>query len=164
MRALLAISISLCVSQPCWGEETFAENLDTVTRLEAAGKWEEALPIYQRSYEKNRLALDGLTVRFMLRKGICELQCKRFKEAEQSFAWVIDGSEAKHEELDKVRAMFYLSETLARENKPDLSRKALDDANRFLAEVDGLPPGWIEWSKKLTERINNLAEDPDFRE
>ena len=58
--------------------------------------------------------------------------------------------------------MFYLSETLARNKKPDLSREALDDANRYLNTLEGLPPSWIEWGAKLTERINNLAEGPEF--
>ena len=87
MQWTIVIGLLIVGSLHAGGDDlpTLGESVETISKLEHAGKWKEALPIYRQLYEEARHAIDGLSVKFMLKKGICELQYGEFNDAEKSF-------------------------------------------------------------------------------
>lgn len=141
MKWTIVIGLLSVGSLYAGGDElpTLGESVETISKLEHAGKWKEALPIYRKLYEEARHAIDGLSVMFMLKKGICELQCGEFNDAEKSFEWITKLNQAgggpSYERLDRASAAFYLAETQARNGKVGNSEKSLAAAISFFDTI-----------------------------
>lgn len=168
MKWTIVIGLLSVGSLYAGGDElpTLGESVETISKLEHAGKWKEALPIYRKLYEEARHAIDGLSVMFMLKKGICELQCGEFNDAEKSFEWItklneIEGDPSR-EALDRASAAFYLAETQARNGKGDALEKSLAAANRFFDTFEEYrrDPTMQQWRNHRVAKIRATKPVP----
>ncbi|MDE0835404.1 MAG: hypothetical protein OSA84_03525 [Akkermansiaceae bacterium] len=138
--------------------------MEVITKLEKSGEWNKELPLYRELHSRLRLSFDGLTIPFLFRKGVCELQCSKFDDAEQSFDLITqNGEPEKVAEINRVtitRSMFYLADAQARNGKFEAAEKSLIAANRFFENMVQLrnDPQLVKWRNKIVARIRKNME------
>ena len=149
----------------CRGEDlNFKQKMDIITGFEKSGDWRNALPIYRELHSKLSRSMDGLTMPFVFRKGICELQCSQFSDAEKSFRFVAQAEDTEDlAEIHKpivARSMFYIAEAQALNGKFDDAQKSLIEANRVFNIIYGIDndSGLADWRKSIVQKISRSIE------
>jgi hypothetical protein len=165
LRIIVALILFSSISIVCGGGDLrFGETMEVITKLEKSGEWNKLLPIYRELHGRLRLSFDGLTIPFLFRKGVCELQCSKFDDAEQSFDLITQNGESeKVAEINRVtitRSMFYLADAQARNGKFEVAEKSLIGANRFFGKMVQLrsDPQLVKWRNKIVARIRKNME------
>ena len=165
LRIIVALILFSSISKVCAGGDLrFGETMEVITKLEKSGEWNKALPLYRELHSRLRLSFDGLTIPFLFRKGVCELHCSKFDDAEQSFGLITQNGELeKVSEINRVtitRSMFYLSDAQARNGKFEAAEKSLISANRFFGKMVQLrrDPQLVKWRNKIVARIRKNME------
>ena len=147
----------------------FGETMKVITKLEEAGEWNKALPLYRDLYSQLRLKLDGLTIPFLFRKGICEMQCSIFDDAEKSFDHITRNTKVfKVPDIylvTVVRANFYLAEVQARSGKFEAAEKSLATAKLFFEQAVQVNDDaqMRKWRNVIVAKILGIIESGDAK-